>query len=335
MAGFLNLGIRGDGMLKAGNPGILKLKLGSGGMSGNPGNPGQSGISGMVGMSNSNAWSTMSYRADIDGMTKVGNAGIGIISISATADILLMITSITKPMSFFTNSLAICTAAIDGMSRCGVKGTGIIPAKLIPCANASRTRCINPAASILNKSRNDIPRTGIDGNGKLSIDASLPKIILSIPIIALVCSSCISIVMSRNGCSIPGNIGLGKLGIAGRLGSVKAGIGGMPGRRGNFRLKARFNLPNIPDMDRLGKSGRSGRLGKDGKSMLVIALIAAYKTASDNPAAAEAIVIDIPAVSAASFKAAINSDKGICGSGGWPGHSGSPSKLGSDTWNTF
>lgn len=55
MAGFLNFGIRGDGMLKAGNPGIEKLKLGSGGISGNPGNPGQSGISGIVGISNSNA----------------------------------------------------------------------------------------------------------------------------------------------------------------------------------------------------------------------------------------------------------------------------------------
>jgi hypothetical protein len=202
------------------------------------------------------------------------------------------------------------------MSRCGVKGTGIIPAKLIPCANASRTRRTNPAASILNKSRNDIPRIGIDGNEKLRIAANLPKIILSIPIIALVCSSCINIVMSRNGCSIPGNIGLGKLGIAGRLGSVKAGMGGIPGRRGNFRLKARFSLPNIPDMDRLAKSGKSGRLGSGGRSMLVTSLIAAYSAASVIPAAPAANAIGIPAIMAASFKAAISSDRGIRGIGG-------------------
>ena len=276
----------------------------------------------------------MSYRADIDGITKVGNAGIGITSMSATADILLMITSITNPTSFFTNSLAICTAAIEGMSRCGVKGMGIMPAKSIPCAKASRIRCINPAASILNKSRKDRPRMGIAGKGKLRIDENLPNMILSIPIIALVCSSCISIMMSRNGCSIPGNIGLGRLGIAGKLGNVKEGIGGIPGSLGNLRLNARFSLPNTSDIDRLGKSGMSGKLGKGGKSIPVTALIAAYNTASANPAAPAAKTIGIPAAAAATFNKAINSDKGICGMGGCPNHRGKPSKLGNVTLNT-
>lgn len=270
----------------------------------------------------------------MDGMTKLGNPGIGMINKSAIADILLMITSITNPMRFFTNSLAICTAAIEGMCRCGVKGMGINPEKSMPWASASRMRCINPAASILNKSRNERFKIGIVGNGKLRIDVNLPNMILSIPIIALVCSSCISIMMSKNGCSIPGNIGLGRLGMAGRLGSVKEGMGGMPGSLGILRLNAKFSLPKIADMDRLGKSGRSGKLGKDGKSISVMALIAAYSAASDNPAASAAVVIAIPAESAASFNKASSCDRGTCGIGGCPGHKGKPSRLGRVTLNT-